>query len=501
MVTHLKNAASGVWVILVLCLTGASNSAWAGNSSRIVPGTQPLVVSPNQPMPSVAIPPEIAGHHADSPSLLFRGEFSKPEVYAGEQVMVNFMVYAQEDVLDIEVAKFPEFRGYWSENFSLRQGPIPLTAVGLTGNRFETNWKRASIGSYLLTPMVGKPNPTLEPMKIIVRRGTEPVDNNSDQIRGDSYNCAYEPLKIKPLPPLPSDLDRSHFINAVGNFTVSSETPEVPFQKDEPVSLRITLQGEGNFQEMNQLPLPTIPSVEVISSHSTISGSGQFTRKTYDTTVTVHSDQDFTLPTFPLIYFNPQLGHYVGLTVPPMAFHFVPTPPANREEEHPELFSHPPDAQWTAYRPWYQSALFWVMQIGLLVGSVVLVAAKLIPERQRKRREHPNYLRKRRWDAALTEYQSGNVEGFLRLADALALECLIAHAELPNGLTRMRALTAAQKALDAEILLHARKIFEAYEALSFSPAKQTPRDLPALEKSLEQLMQSLLTSKSSRRAA
>ena len=56
----------------------------------------------------------------------FVTEFSKNPVYQGETVTAHFVLYAMEDRVEVEVAKFPEFRGFWSENTALRQGPMML---------------------------------------------------------------------------------------------------------------------------------------------------------------------------------------------------------------------------------------------------------------------------------------------------------------------------------------------------------------------------------------
>src|SRR5690606_27213740 len=93
-----------------------------------------------------------------------RMEFTKDEIYEGEHVLCNFILSAESSGVEVEVAKFPEFRGFWSENLALRQGPLPLSPD------FERpGWNRTIIGSYLLTSMVGRENPEIVPMKLVLK--------------------------------------------------------------------------------------------------------------------------------------------------------------------------------------------------------------------------------------------------------------------------------------------------------------------------------------------
>ncbi len=94
----------------------------------------------------------------------FNIEFSKPNFYEGEVVLCHFFLYSNESVLDVEVEKFPEFRGYWSENLALRQGPL-----GLLPDNFNSNLKRVLVGTYSIIPMVGKADLKIVPMRVVVK--------------------------------------------------------------------------------------------------------------------------------------------------------------------------------------------------------------------------------------------------------------------------------------------------------------------------------------------
>lgn len=244
-------------------------------------------------------------------------EFSKPEIFVGEQVLCSFNVYTPNEIVEVEVAKFPEFRGFWNENLLLRQGPL-ATLFGLSAKA-----NSATVGTYVLIPMLGQSQPTIEPMKIVLRT---PLSRRVEGSQPPEFILSEAaPLKIKPLPPLPADLNPRQFIGAVGKFQVIPQVATIPFQPGEPTTLSYTLAGQGNFQEINELPIAFPPSVEIVSSRAFLSGGAQSASKTFDYNVTLKEAQPLTLAESTLIYFDPELKKYETLRLPEVRF--TPTSP------------------------------------------------------------------------------------------------------------------------------------------------------------------------------
>src|SRR4051812_49050688 len=90
-------------------------------------------------------------------------ECRRKQIYYGENVICDYEVIANESPIDVEVVKFPEFRGYWSDNLALRQGPIVLGWPAGSGGL-----RRGLVGTYIITPMLGRSKPIMMPMKISV---------------------------------------------------------------------------------------------------------------------------------------------------------------------------------------------------------------------------------------------------------------------------------------------------------------------------------------------
>lgn len=388
----------------------------------------------------------------------FRLEFSKNDIYEGEQIAANFVLYAEEDALDVEVAKFPEFRGYWSENISLRQGPVPLLR-DLPAGLF----RKTVVGTYLITSMIGKRDIGIEPMKLVVKKLFGPGRAEPEKLLLSDI----QPLNVKPLPPLPADLPKDLYRGAVGLFTFTVETPTVRFQKDEPVTLRFLVQGEGNFAELNELPLTLPQNVEVISRRAYGQGAGQYASKTFEVTAIPHADRDFEIGNVAFAFFNPMTGRYEVRTAAPVVFRFEAKAVTERETEKP-LELGTPFASWSAARPLSRSPFFWLAHLFVAAAAGAVVAQE---SRRRSRARYlasPAYRRSLRFAEAKEEWRAGRLDGFLRIADDLAYDVLKEKAALRAGLTRSQAVREARERVPSDLVAHAEKIFTAHERYSYS---------------------------------
>ena len=101
------------------------------------------------------------------PDVFFRMEFTKNEIYTGEQVLANFMLYSKEDIPGCrsrQVSRVPRL---------LERKPVaPTRPIPLSLGFGNGEYKKALVGSYILTSMIGKEDPSIVPMKIVVRLRT-----------------------------------------------------------------------------------------------------------------------------------------------------------------------------------------------------------------------------------------------------------------------------------------------------------------------------------------
>ena len=413
----------------------------------------------------------------------FRVEFSKSEVYAGEQVMCNFVIYTPAEILDVEVAKFPEFRGFWKENLALRQGPISgMMSPG--SHEFKV-----VVGTYLVVPMLTRRESAIEPMKIVA---TNP---NTRKIEGSTppefVFSKGELPKVIELPPIASEEDRKFFNGAVGQLTFYQGDTNIKYQRGEPAQFRFVLTGQGNFPDLNDLPITLPPSMELISKRALTQGSGQFGAKSFEYTVNVKDDKDFSLPSFRYVYFDPNLRKYAFTQTPPLEFQFVKTaePTEGSQSRNPMLDL--PLPKWTSYQPLERTPWFIALNGLFIIVAVCLIGGRSYQLFQIKRQHDPKVLAKRKLVTALDTLRAGNELDFLKMADELAAESLARRL----GITGTHAMTRGQLVAEArrkgleELAFSAKPIFDAYQERVFSPSQKASSPHTDIINTLTKLVQ------------
>jgi len=404
-------------------------------------------------------------------------ECAKPRIFSGESVICNYVLLAAEELLDVEVAKFPEFRGFWSENISLRQGPMPLNQ-GLSSDGLH----RGHIGAYLITSIVGRTDSSIEPMKLFVRSA------GGHEKSGMTLFSKSPELEIRPLPPLPKRFDPQYFRGAIGRFTAFTDIHQVSFQRNEPITIRISLSGEGNFNELNELYMPLPESVERISHRTITQGNSQYLNKTYEISLTLHTEENISVGPTPFIYFDPVSQKYEEIQLPQIAFRFTPSPISAARWPLSEIELPSLAENWSYHRPLYRSVDLWLSEFFLL--GVILVILCFISWEERKKQEEatPAFRRKIKSEIAFHALEIGNVECFLRLADEIAYEVLLRSLKLPPHTPRDWVLRSARNRLDPRFVSHAENLFVSYHRLAYGPVKTIPSHLQNLQLDLNRLI-------------
>jgi hypothetical protein len=418
---------------------------------------------------------------AQPSDLTFKMEFSKSEIYVGEQVFCNFVVYTPDEIVNVEVEKFSDFRGFWKDNLILRQGPIPTAITG------DGSMRKTIIGSYLITPMLGDIEPIIDPMRIVIRDTSAQVDGSADQKRAVSEGPR---LTIKKLPPIGSKEWAKFFHGAVGNLTLAAEKPIVNFKKDEPFILRFALAGEGNFPDINDLNLLLPPKVEVLSKRSTTQGSGQYFTKVFEYTLAAHKDENLLIDPLQFLYFNPLSKKYSLLETAPVHLQKEMSDEslAASNEELPLM---PIETTFHVSTPWKSNKIFFAINFALLLVFFSVAAAGIVRGQLKERERNPKYQRKLKWKQASKELDSGSVEGFLRIADQLAFEILADKISVSQtSVTRTQLLEIAKARVPAELWLNAKVLFAAHNDFLFGPRKELPQEPSSLNRSLSVVMES-----------
>ncbi|MSP18713.1 MAG: hypothetical protein EXR74_03995 [Bdellovibrionales bacterium] len=386
------------------------------------------------------------------------------EAYAGQPLLCQFIIISSETLLDVEVVKFPEFRGYWSENLSLRQGPIGLLPFR-SGSEFK---KQGVVGSYLIHKMVDKRDSEIIPMKITVK--SRSFFGNSGAQESQILQSESPPLKIYPLPLIPLQLRQHPFIGMVGNFYFINSEISVPYRPEEPLQLKITLQGRGNFSEINTLPLQLPENSEIISHRSLTYGIGETPTKTFEYSILIKKEPPPIHDLGSLLFFDPGKLSYQKLKFPQVKFIRMPLV----EQEKPISFSLPkPESNWSPSFYVSRSRFFWGAQIFLVV---LLLSFRFFLSKQKAKQlktASPAYQRQLLWKNAFIAQRSGDSTTFVQLATAIFIDLLkektsplnIRSSHYP---TKKQFLLMAKPTVSKEQLGHIELLFKQYDKL-YSP--------------------------------
>ena len=403
-------------------------------------------------------------------------ECEPQRIFPGQTTLCSFVLFASEPALEVEVAKFPEFRGYWIENLSLRQGPLALVPLSGRGAKFRT-----TIGSYALVPMVHRPSHSIEPMKLVVRI---PGTNGESILYSEA-----PPQRIEKLPPIPKSLNGITFPGAVGRFQLLAEGPILSFQKDEPLTLRYLLVGDGNFHDIRIPDLPFPKYVEVLSNRSIVEGISPALRKTFEYSVVVHQLTPFALQPEPLLAFDPAIKSYQLVKFPGVRFVLSPKPVLERSAERGTVLDGIEKGPPHPYPLLTDTWLFWGLNGLLVLITAVGSATQLLKMRRERHESSLGFHLKLKYEIALEAYANGRIEDFLRMGEDIVASWLGTFAALPPGLSRLERLKRVSQKIDPVLLNRLNTLLQARDTLLYSPEKKLPVPIQTLHETMARLFE------------
>jgi hypothetical protein len=410
----------------------------------------------------LAIPPLLLSGWLEAQSVSrLAVEFSKPRAYQGETVTCHFVLYSSSRAVETEVAKFPEFRGFWSENTALRQGPALLLPDPLVPGKLKT-----IVGSYQITPMVGFAEPKILPMKLVVK---SMADFTSEESLLQSELSRFEVL---PLPPVPL-AEKPYFKGTVGKVYLRSETDAVRFFPKEPALLRYILNGSANFSDSTQLPL-TLPSgVQLLSERSSAWGPSGNQGKVFEYFVMVEATADVVIPPVDYTYFDPELKRYQRTQAPAVRLEYSTRPP--EPLDLPLWGESEIEPQWSQALPFHQTRVFWAIQCLLGLLWIAIAGRKSSNAWRHWQSTHPRAQLLAQWKTLFQEPSSDSLEWLERACD-LAYSTLKWRSKQPLP-TRRKAIDFARTTWGESTAGVLKTLFSYIEKARYSLNSTSP--LPA----------------------
>ncbi len=327
-----------------------------------------------------------------------------------------------------------------------------------------------------------------------------------EEVKLDSQPVAIE------IKPLPEEGKPAIFSGAIGQFRLEAEAVPSKAQTGDPVTIRLRLSGQGNFDRIappvlaDDKGLRTYPPTSKFKADDEVNLSGV---KTFEQVVIAEGART-SLPSYRFNYFDPATGRYVSTETPPLAVKIeggnlatptpapssssapasatptppvAPTPRRAPEDIHYILAEPGPLRDAGAFRPVYQRPFFWEVQGGILAGVLAFAAAAgWRARRQDAANQRAARLARQQDDLqrALRREDTGRREFYTAAARLAQLRVGAGAGQSSTGLSA--ADIARMKGLDDRTAGSVREIFDRHEELAYSGGAAAETLVPSEER-------------------
>ncbi|MCO5114597.1 MAG: BatD family protein [Bdellovibrionaceae bacterium] len=238
-------------------------------------------------------------------------EVSNMNPYQGEQFVVQWYLYANGRITDIDSLKYPALEGFWKEEISL--------AVALRGEpvtRDGKDYTRYMLASYAVTPIV-KDRATIDAYTVKCVLASLNSFFNGAPTKEAVRSSDEAILNIKPLPePKPDD-----FSGLVGEFQLQGSVDRSNITVGQPFTYKYRVAGIGQSKFMNEPQVDFGPDFEVYD----VAESSRFvppnrTEKVYSYLLVPKNLNANYINSFSSSFFDPEEGVYYTLETRPFSF-------------------------------------------------------------------------------------------------------------------------------------------------------------------------------------
>ncbi|NQZ01039.1 MAG: protein BatD [Bdellovibrionales bacterium] len=228
-------------------------------------------------------------------------DVDKTEAYVGEQITVSWYLYTRGQIRDIDTLKYPSLNGFWKEEIQL--------ATRLNFEREIVNgipYQKALLASFALFP-IKEGTAKIDPYKA---KCTVLKPSRFGFGRPFQATKISKTVKVK-VKALPADTQPKDFSGAVGNYKVSSALDTQTTTVNQPVTLKIRFEGQGNAKLID---LPYLELPESFEEYDSKNDSKYFRNgqsyKEFEVLMIPREPGQFVIPQASVSMFNPKTGEY-----------------------------------------------------------------------------------------------------------------------------------------------------------------------------------------------
>ncbi|MFH1678948.1 MAG: BatD family protein [Candidatus Omnitrophota bacterium] len=443
----------------------------------------------------------------------------KRKVYLNEIMPLTIKLYVNQ--LGVRDIQFPELE---TNDFSIEKFGQPkqyreeFSGVLYDVIEFTTDMFAIKPGEFTLGPVKLKCN-------LVIRRQNQrrrsPINDDflgglfNDDVFEDFFG-RYEayPLELKSteLPvtalPLPQEGKPEGFDGALGNFKLEVEATPLQVKAGDPITLKMTVKGEGNFDTLRPPKLQSKDGFKVYDPQV----KQNEVEKIFEQVLIPDSEKVTYIPQINFSFFNTRTGQYQVLTHNP-----IPITVAPAEESRTRLVELPQAQARAAQKEelgrdiiylknspgklrrigyyFYQSFVFWLFQI---LSLILFIGIIIIHLKQRRLTTDQRYARRLRAPAKAKKgmQEVGRLlgecktEAFFDAVFKTIREYLADRFHLPSG--GVTAITieeiAKEKGIAIEALDKINRIFADCDMARYAPSQFSQKQLEDIFQSLKEII-------------
>jgi hypothetical protein len=244
-----------------------------------------------------------------------RLNLNKTTAYQGEAIYGSFKMYlSNRNLAGFNEIKFPEYNGFWVEDVN-NPRQIHLKMENYNGKNYYT----AELKSIVLFPQrSGKLEISEGNFNIVLQERVSSNQSGSlfDSFFGRAQNVPYTlesnaiTLDVKPLP----TQQPASFIGAVGDFSVSTMFSHDSIDVNDAFTVKVNIQGTGNFSLINPPKLNLPKEFEVydpeVNKNLSKTANGSSGDISWIYTIIPRYPEKYILKPIEISWFNPKKKSY-----------------------------------------------------------------------------------------------------------------------------------------------------------------------------------------------
>lgn len=325
-------------------------------------------------------------------NLFMRVNVDKRSCYVGEPVLATFKLYSRLESRS-DIVKNPGFYGFTVHDVLNLNDKHSTTEV-VNGKLFDVHTVRMvqlyplQAGTYQIDPMeisnrveFSKSTINKKAEQKIVEGVFEKYDPVAQVNTVTVENrFATTPISIT-VKPLPEEKKPDNFEGATGNFSITATIENSQLSKNEQGNLLVTLEGEGNFVQLDAPEIKWPAGIEGFSpeimdsldkSNVPLKGT-----RTFRFPFVVSKAGQYSIPPISISFFNPDSNKYKTVSTSTIALNILH---AEKRQDVPE--------EKAARSKIKSPGIIWMVSILVLIALVV-VAIQILASRRKMKKVSP----------------------------------------------------------------------------------------------------------------